>query len=57
MLKTRRFLFGALVGAGLFYGYIHYETLWADTTGKWFGQTASGYRGDRVHRAAEEVLH
>jgi hypothetical protein len=56
MLKTRRFLFGVLVGVALTYGYIHYETLWADTAERWFGKTAAGYRGDRTRHLADDVL-
>jgi hypothetical protein len=53
----RRFVIGALVGAGLMYFYINEYGDWRNWAETRFDTVGSEYRGDKTHRQADEALH
>jgi hypothetical protein len=54
---VKRFVLGFLVGVGLMYYYLHNgEDVWGGMA-RWFGGTASSFRGDSEHRAAHDILN
>ena len=52
----KRFVIGFFVGLALVYWYLHGGEEFSSTTRKWFGSSATKYRGDKRHEAAREVL-
>jgi len=52
----KRFVIGFVIGVGLMYYYLHYGEFVEAGTTSWFTGSASNYRGDKVHRAAQEAL-
>jgi hypothetical protein len=55
--RMRRFVIGALVGAGLMYFYLYEYAGWEGWASGRFNTVGSQYRGDAVKRRADEVLH
>lgn len=52
----KRFMIGFTLGLGIMYWYLNNsENTWAGMLG-WGDKAATGYRGDKSHVAAEEVL-
>jgi hypothetical protein len=52
----KRFVIGFVMGVGLMYYYLHYGELVQSGALSWFQGSASKYRGDAHHKAAEEAL-
>lgn len=53
----RRFVIGAIVGGGLMYFYLYNYAGWEQWANGSLDSTASKYRGDAVHRQADQALH
>jgi hypothetical protein len=52
----RRFVIGALVGAGLMYFYLYEYAGWKNWASGRFNTVGSQYRGDADKRRADDVL-
>lgn len=52
----RRFVIGAILGGGLMYFYLYSYADWANWAAGNMNSTASKYRGDSVHRQADQAL-
>ena len=52
----RRFVIGALVGAGLMYFYLYQFGDWHNWADGKLNTVGSQYRGDAVHRQADQAL-
>ena len=55
-MRFRRFLLGALVGAGAMYWYIHSGHDLGTSVSGWMDSAATNYRGDKTHRQVNEAL-
>ncbi len=53
----RRFVIGAIVGAGLMYFYLYEYPQWRAWASGSLNTVGSQYRGDGVHRKADQALH
>jgi len=53
----RRFVIGALVGAGLMYFYLYEYAGWEGWASGRLNTVGSQYRGDAERRRADEALH
>ena len=52
----KRFLIGFIIGIGLMYWYLQNGEMIEAEARRWFEGSASGYRDDKQHQAAKEVL-
>ncbi|MBI1813953.1 MAG: hypothetical protein HYR72_03145 [Deltaproteobacteria bacterium] len=52
----KKFMMGFVLGFGLMYWYLQNADRVMAGADTWMQKSASGYRGDRVHQAAGEVL-
>jgi hypothetical protein len=52
----KRFVIGFLVGVGLMYFYLYHGDAVQTGVSRWFRSSASKYRGDAEHNAAQEAL-
>ena len=52
----RRWVIGALVGAGLMYFYLNEYGTWQNWAESRLDTVGSQYRGDKTHRQADEAL-
>jgi len=52
----RRFVIGAIVGAGLMYFYLYQYADWRGWASGSLNKVGSDYRGDAVHRQADQAL-
>jgi hypothetical protein len=52
----RRFVIGAIVGAGLMYFYLYQYADWRSWASGGLNKVGSEYRGDSVHRQADQAL-
>jgi hypothetical protein len=52
----KRFVIGFLVGVGLMYYYLHQGEAVETGVSGWFQSSASHYRDDAQHKAAQEAL-
>jgi len=52
----RRFVIGAMVGAGLMYFYLYQYADWRGWASGRFNKLGSEYRGDATHRQAHQAL-
>ena len=52
----RRFVIGLVVGGGLMYWYLNSAGDWRNWAESKFGTVGSQYRGDAVHRKADDAL-
>ncbi|MBI2964020.1 MAG: hypothetical protein HYY35_09725 [Deltaproteobacteria bacterium] len=53
----RRFVIGAMVGAGLMYFYLYEYPGWRSWASGRIGTVGSQYRGDTIHHKADQALH
>ena len=52
----KRFVIGFLIGIGIMYWYLYRGEAVETDVFRWFQGSASKYRGDSHHKAAEEAL-
>ena len=52
----KKFIIGFAVGLGLMYWYLEHGERTYAAFETWTQRSASGYRGDRMHEAARDVL-
>ena len=52
----KRFVIGFLVGVGLVYYYLHQGEAVQTEISRWFRSSATNYRADSQHKAAQEAL-
>jgi len=52
----KRFVIGFCVGLALVYWYLHGGEEMSSNVRSWFGSSATKYRGDKRHEAAQEAL-
>jgi hypothetical protein len=52
----KKFAIGFAIGIGLMYWYLENSSQLFNRGEEWMNRSASGYRGDRVHDAARNVL-
>jgi hypothetical protein len=54
--SMRRFVIGAIVGGGMMYFYLYNYSDWQNWASGNINTTAAKYRGDAVHRQADQAL-
>ncbi|HVN85768.1 MAG TPA: hypothetical protein VMW17_13075 [Candidatus Binatia bacterium] len=54
---VKRFAIGFALGLGLMYYYLEHGEQLFSRGQQWMQRSASGYRNDRVHGAADEVVN
>jgi hypothetical protein len=53
----KRFVIGFALGMGAMYWYLTDSAPLKSQVQGWFSRSAAGYRGDRTHEAARDLLH